>query len=592
MAAIRRATRKFRFLCLLLAASAGVQAAEPNYQLEISAPDEIASSLRTRTLLGRWQAEPGFEPAQMPLFIERGREEAESIAQAAGYFSAQVTVGDRVGPDGVTVVRMEVDAGARTTVGRMTLTVRGADESILRAADDAWPLPDGSFFRTDTWELGKRQLLELLQQRGHLRAAILDSRAEVDPELTAASLSVIVDAGPRLVFGPLVVRGLERYPRSMVDALRPFREGDPYTFERLLQFQERLRGDGWFASVSVVPDLAAIEADPAATAVPVIVELGERQAQRFSVGAGFSTDQGPRGLFGYENRNLFGRGWVLESGVLAESVRHRLYASVRTPWDETAHRWQGGVRGERLDVSGELTDKNTLYLGRGWRGDETETFLSLQYQTERSAIDIGADLWTDHKQALTLGYAWSLRRLDSRIDPRDGYTVSTQLSGALRGLGTDRSFGRFYGRAMRFVPMPRGSALEGGLLVGLLEAGMVVTDSRAGIPSENLFRAGGAQSLRGYSYLGLGVAEGNAIVGGRVLAIGSLEYQHPVADHVYGAVFVDVGNAADTWAAWKPVVGSGVGLRWRSPIGPVNVDAAYGDADRRWRLHFSVGYTF
>jgi translocation and assembly module TamA len=275
-------------------------------------------------------------------------------------------------------------------------------------------------------------------------------------------------------------------------------------------------------------------------------------------------------------------------------VRRRVFVDGRTPWDATAHRWQTGVRSERFEVSGQLTDKNTLYFGRGGRRDDIEYFLSLQYQTERSSVDpgMGRTSETARSQALTLGYAWALRRLDSKLDPRSGYTVSAQLSGAAKGLGSDASFVRAYGRAMRFWPMPEGSTLEGGALVGLLEAGMVFSQGREGIPSENLFRAGGAQSLRGYRYQGLGVPLGEAVVGGRVLALASLEYQHPIAGNWYGAGFVDVGNAADRWSDWKAVRGTGVGLRWRSPIGPVNLDAAYADRDRRWRFHFSVGYSF
>jgi translocation and assembly module TamA len=35
-----------------------------------------------------------------------------------------------------------------------------------------------------------------------------------------------------------------------------------------------------------------------------------------------------------------------------------------------------------------------------------------------------------------------------------------------------------------------------------------------------------------------------------------------------------------------------VGARWRSPVGPINVDLAYGHAVRKARLHFSLGFTF
>jgi translocation and assembly module TamA len=40
------------------------------------------------------------------------------------------------------------------------------------------------------------------------------------------------------------------------------------------------------------------------------------------------------------------------------------------------------------------------------------------------------------------------------------------------------------------------------------------------------------------------------------------------------------------------VAGYGLGVRWRTPVGPINLDLAYGNAVERWRLHFSIGYNF
>ena len=58
------------------------------------------------------------------------------------------------------------------------------------------------------------------------------------------------------------------------------------------------------------------------------------------------------------------------------------------------------------------------------------------------------------------------------------------------------------------------------------------------------------------------------------------------------AVFYDVGNAADKFGDLQPKSGFGVGARWRSPVGPINVDVAYGHAVKKARLHFSLGFTF
>ena len=61
---------------------------------------------------------------------------------------------------------------------------------------------------------------------------------------------------------------------------------------------------------------------------------------------------------------------------------------------------------------------------------------------------------------------------------------------------------------------------------------------------------------------------------------------------LWGAVFVDAGNAAASFGALKPVYGVGFGVRWRSPVGPLRVDLAYGSETRKPRLHFSVGIAF
>ena len=124
------------------------------------------------------------------------------------------------------------------------------------------------------------------------------------------------------------------------------------------------------------------------------------------------------------------------------------------------------------------------------------------------------------------------------------------------------------------------------------EAGAVFADDKKGVPATVMFRAGGDQSVRGYSYDSLGIRRGDAVVGGRYLAVGSLEYQHYFWDTWGLAVFVDAGNVADKWSDIDYAVGYGVGVRWRSPSGPVGVDLAYGEKTGNFHLHFSFGLTF
>ena len=566
--------------------------ARENYSLRIEAPARIADAIRARTYVGRWQRRADYDPIQFEGLRERLPDEVSAILRAEGYFGGTVEIsGDA---SGLTVT---VSAGARTTVNRVELRVTGAAQADRKASENAlarWRLPEGSFFDTETWQAGKRGLIDALHQEGYLRARLVASEARIDPVRTTASLSVEVDSGPRIAFGELQVDGLERYPRHVVDNLRTFAPGDPYTLDALLAFQARLRASGYFASASVLPELAVLERDPARTDVPLRVELGEYQAKRVVLGVGYSTDEGVRGQVGYEHRNLFGRAWRLESSAIASTRRQRMFANVRTPEAVSGHFIGFGGRLERQDLSGEQVDSSNLYIGRGRRSGDIEYFVSLQQQAERRTVDAlpGEAPTRDSRHALVLGYSWNMRRLDSLVDPRRGFTLSTQVSGAREGLGSNRSFARVYGRAMRFIPMPLESVFAGGTLIALGELGWVAAGSRGDIPSENLFRAGGTQSIRGYGYQSLGVTEGTAVVGGRYLLLGSLEYQHPVREGMSAAVFYDIGNAVDSVHDYRAVAGYGIGLRWRTPVGPINLDLAYGADVHKVRWHLSVGYTF
>jgi len=132
-------------------------------------------------------------------------------------------------------------------------------------------------------------------------------------------------------------------------------------------------------------------------------------------------------------------------------------------------------------------------------------------------------------------------------------------------------------------------------LIEQLEAGEVFVKSRISVPDTILFRAGGDGSVRGYGYRTLGPTRNGAVVGGKVLLAGSVELEHPLTARLpalLGAVFVDAGDAADRWRDIRPVLGYGVGLHYRSPIGPLRLDVAYGQAVKNVRVHLSIGVVF
>ncbi len=568
-------------------------AVAPHYGLEVMAPEPLARQIRTFTLLGRWRRRADYDPSQLPLFIRKADAEVRELLAAEGYFAAEVKVTQR----GDTV-RVEVLAGPRTTVNLAEVVLDGEiaaapNEDLRERIRRDWLMPEGTLFRSADWENAKSGMLGALRDGGFLRSRIVESEALVDLERTAASLRLSVDSGPRLRFGDIEVGGLQRYPQSVVEGLRPFGRGDPYDAIEIGRFQTRLNGAGWFSTVNVRPDVQALERDPELQEVPIRVDVVERQAKRWSLGGGYDTERGFNVLAGWEHLNVWGLGIQTFNGIELDLERQLLYSTWDTPQDAAGLRWQFGARAEHRDVQNDLVDAASVFASHNRRRGDIETALSLQYQFERQSIVFAPDQEQLYdNRAAVLGWSWTQRKLDSPIFPTKGYIASVQFSGASESLGSVRSFTRAYALGYALLPLKVDGGEEFGRIALRGEIGLVAAGGREGIPSANLFRTGGAKSVRGYSSQSLGVPVGQATVGGRVLGVASVEYQHILNRDVALAVFYDRGNAADTWADLKTVAGYGVGVRWRTPVGPLNVDVARGDAVDEWRLHFSIGVVF
>jgi len=150
-----------------------------------------------------------------------------------------------------------------------------------------------------------------------------------------------------------------------------------------------------------------------------------------------------------------------------------------------------------------------------------------------------------------------------------------------------RSFSRAVGSLSVFVPLGRRDDLA-----LRSQLGTVFADTRQGIPSSFLFRTGGDQTVRGYAFESIGVRQGDAVVGGRYLAFGSVEYIRWIGDAWGLAAFVDAGDAWDESKAFKAAWGYGMGARFRTPIGPIRADLAFGERTGTVRLHLSIGFSF
>ena len=540
-----------------------------------------------------------LDDSEWSRLIDASPAQVRELLQTEGYFAAEVTLERRPSASALEVdqIRLTVMPGIRASVARLTIEVEGELERgatrgeayatrVLEQLRQGFNLPEGSAFRNPAWTLAKGTALARLRAAGYANATWSGTGAEVDPATHSARLFLVADSGPLFRYGALQVEGLVHHDIDTVRVLVAAKSGAPVTESLLLDFQDRLQKSGLFEGVSVTLDTDNANAG----AATLIARVAEAPLQVYTFGIGISANNGPRASVEHTYRRVFG---------YAASARNKFeWGNKRQAWNgelsshpsEKLYRNLLGGAIENLESDSDIVQAQRLRLGRT---QDTRRIERLYFvEAERSQRRTLPLQQRSNAFALSLNYHGIWRNLDSVLLPTRGYSLSGQAGiGRSNGSNADSgTFTRAYGRLTGYLPL--GDVWYG---QGRIELGRVFLGARMVVPESQKFRAGGDESVRGYSYRSLGPRVDGTVGSGIVVMTASAEVARPVLasmPSLWGAAFIDAGNAADSFSNLHPVVGVGLGLRWRSPIGPLRLDYAYGVETKKFRLHFSVGIVF
>jgi translocation and assembly module TamA len=525
-------------------------------------------------------------------WINDVRKRVPDIAASEGYFSATVKVQFDESGDHATV---RVDPGPRTVVSDIEIDFEGdlageGEERERRRARirTAFAMKPGDAFRSADWEGAKTRLEQALTDRDYAAGTLSDSRAEVDEASAKAKLKVVLSSGPKFTFGEVTVTGLQRYPERIVWRLVNIKPGERYNRERLEQMQRLVQSGPWFSSV-----VAEIDANPEkATLAPVKITVVERAARDAGVSFGYGTDDGIRAETTYRDRDFLGRAFDLQSSIQASQKQQTGYADVYLPpgiysgfmFDDMPFKDSVGVLAEHSIIENNNFTRLAVAGYRHWYIEKFEVQTGLSFQIEKQ-YPTGAEVNYTRALAPVVTVTW--RHVDSLFDPHRGGVLNLQFAAGSKSFGSTEDFVKAYLQYQYWIPLGKMDQL---LLRA--ELGRTFADSRERIPDDFLFRAGGSRSNRGYAYQSLGVQQGDAIVGGRYLETGTVEYVHWFDSTWGAAAFMDVGTAADSAQQLDALKSYGIGARYKTPAGPFALDVAYADRDKKFRLSFSVSIAF
>lgn len=566
-----------RFLPLLLLTATSVRSAEP--ELNIEGLND-AQYTNVRAFLSLTQEKCDAPDWRIEKLFAKADSEIGKALRALGYYRPKI--GKRLRfVDDCWQAHFSISAGEPVRVHLLRVEVQGEakQQPTFQKLLTSLPLHEGDILNHASYEKIKQDLQSLALELGFLKSKFSKKSLRVNPKSGQADIELIFDSGPRHRFGHVNI-DQDILDPVFIRRYVSIQEGDYYSTKTLAKTYNELSGSQYFSNIDIEPHIdEAVE-----NRVPIDIDLTPKKNHRYSVGAGFATDIGPLGSLGYQNRRLNKLGHRLTVDLSASPVLSQAEGQYLMPYKQLRNDYLSVGLGYKLEQpdtfeseAAKLSLQQRHVYQNGWK---QTLFLDLSRET----FTVGGD--TEDTTLIVPGMRWQYTRSDNALRPTRGYQLNFSIASAPETWISDVMFLQTTASGKLITPLP-----WPGRLISRANLGATLTDDFHRLPPTYRFYAGGTETIRGYEYKKLGPSDDDGnIIGGKMLSVFSIEYEHFINDTWGVAAFIDSGNAYNPDNI-EIKTGIGLGLRWLSPIGPLRLDFAVplNETDSSFQFHFAAG---
>jgi len=553
----------------------------------------------------RWWRFLSSDDTYDPDRLTYDRELLRKFYLAAGYadFRVASAVAELTPSRDGFIITFTLDEGERYKFGHIGLNIGLKDLK----PEDLQPLlttQDGDWYNADQVENSINKLTTAVGDRGY---AFIDIRPLISRNKDTHVLDLTYDIaeGPRVYIERIDIQGNVRTLDKVIRREMTLAEGDAFNSSKVKRSEQNLKNLGFFKTVEVTNVQGST---PDRTVLNVKVE--EQSTGELSIGTGYSTEFGLLGNFGIRERNFLGRGQDLElSGTLAQ-YESNAQLSFTEPYlfdrpiaggfdifdtqqnTQTLATYDLASYGVTLragvDLYQDLHD-TVRYTIRNDRITNVTSTASIYIQEEEGS-----------RTESVLGDSLLWDKRDNRLNPTAGYYISGDVSWAGAGgsvyyIKPIVSAGYYYSIAPKWV---LGATAQYGDVFGLGQS----------VNIQDRFFVGG-DNLRGFATGGIGPRDISTrdSLGGDEYYVGSLTLQVPLGLPeelgIGGRIFTDFGSlwgidqtGSDISDSKILRLSSGVGVSWKSPMGPIKIDFGVpirkSHFDEREVVHVNFGTSF
>lgn len=466
-------------------------------------------------------------------------------------------------------------------------------------------------FKSGDWydaEKVKNSVSALTDALGDLQYAFVDVRPDIQKDREKGTLNVVfaIKETPRVFVERINVNGNVRTLDKVIRREMELVEGDPFNRSKLAESEQNIKDLNFFEKVNV-----DVKQGSAPDRTVVDVDVQEKSTGELSIGAGFSTADGPLADLNIVEHNLLGKGQNLGFSTTVAGKRTEFSLSFTEPYfldRDLSAGFDLFHTTRNLQTESSYDQRRTggafrvgYPLSKNWRQTISQRFERNEITNVSNDASLFIRRQEGSRDTSALGQRLVYDARDSKIFPTNGlmYWLDTEVA----GLGGDAKYVSGKTGVSYFYPLADQWVFN---LLG--EVGGIQGYSGKNVEINERFFLGGS-SLRGFARSGIGPrdqATGDAL-GGNLFYRGSAEMSFPVGLSkdlgVKGHAFSDFGSLMNVDETGAGILennsvraSAGVGLSWRSPFGPIRVDLAVPfmkegfDKEEKFRFDFGTRF--
>lgn len=516
-------------------------------------------------------------------------EQITATLQALGYYHSTITSTLVEPSPDHWLATFTIALGEPTKIQDINVEVTGpgADDQEISTILSTPKLKKGAVITHADYEDTKEELLHNLHAIGYLSADFKESMVVIDQETYTAEVRFVINTQRQYVFGEIEFLN-PPYSIEFLNKFLPFKPGQAYTVQKLIEFQNNLEAVDLFSKIRF--DSEQNVSDPQDNAVPIKVRLELKAKNLFTGSAGYGTDTGFRATAGWLHRVPHTDGHKVQANAYMSTLIQNARLNYIIPGAQPAtDKYIFTTLGQVEHFDGIHSRKAEISANKVQRRDRLESIYGISYFTETYSIVPNQP--AQNKKYLLPSAKWIWTNASIRDDLQYGTRLDLGLRAGAHALLSDNNVlqAEFHGK--QILPLIYQSRL---ILRGTL--GAIASQSFTALPPSLRFFTGGMDTVRGFAYNSLGPRAipgdpDSDNLGGRYLLVLSSEAEQKVYTDIAIVAFIDAGNAAMTTKI-PLAAGAGAGVRYRTAIGTFRLDLAKPlntVTNKHWRVHFNFG---